>query len=281
MTQPPTPYRPPGSSPPPHGSHPPPRGAYPPPPGPYPPPPGAWGPPPGHRLPPYGPPPGPPKKGSAGKIVAIVLIVLVALLALGGFFVWRAVSGFVGAVGGVTNGAGATCSAVSTADVNAALGGEWTVFQLGGLSSIAGPALDSRVLPDAPTTCWASQEKDGKLTRIARYQGADAAARFAAEKDKAKGATVDKGNGLSVSTEGYLGKDVQAGDEAFCTTGDPLSSAGALVRRGDTLIYVSTTAAGNGAAAVPDVNLGSGNQVGFATDDANCALAVKLIAAVH
>jgi hypothetical protein len=47
------------------------------------------------------------------------------------------------------------------------------------------------------------------------------------------------------------------------------------------LIYVSTTAAGNGAAAVPDVDLGSGNQVGFATDDANCALAVQLIAAVH
>ena len=63
---------------------------------------------------------------------------------------------------------------------------------------------------------------------------------------------------MSVSTDGYLGKDVQAGDEAFCTTGDLLSSAGALVRRGDTLIYVSTTAAGDGAAAVPDVNLGSG-----------------------
>ena len=123
---------------------------------------------------------------------------------------------------------------------------------------IAGPALDSRVLADAPTTCWASEDKDGKLTRIARYQGADAAARFAQEKERAKGSTVDKGNGLSVSTEGYLGKDVQAGDEAFCTTGDPLSSAGALVRRGDTLVYVSTTAAGDGAAAVPDIKIGDG-----------------------
>ncbi len=278
MTQPPAPYPPPGSYPPP-GPYGPPPGAYGPPPGAFGPPP--QGPPPGYRPPPYGPPPGPPKKSSAGKVVAIVIIVLVALLALGGFFVYRAVSGIVGSVGGLADGASAECSAVSTADVNATLGGEWTVFQLGGLSSIAGPALDSRVLPDAPTTCWASQDKDGKLTRIARYQGADAAARFAAEKDKAKGSTVDKGNGLSVSTEGYLGKDVQAGDEAFCTTGDPLSSAGALVRRGDTLIYVSTTAAGNGAGAVPDINLGSGNQVGFATDDANCVLAVKLIAAVR
>src|SRR5690349_4007586 len=115
MTQPPVPYRPPGSYPP----------------GPYRPPPGAWGP------PPQGPPPGPPRKSSAGKIVAIVIIVLVALLALGGFFVWRAVSGIVGSVGGLADGASAECSAVSTADVNATLGGEWTVFQLGGLSSIA------------------------------------------------------------------------------------------------------------------------------------------------
>ena len=214
-------------------------------------------------------------------VVAIVAVVLVALLALGGFVVWRVVSGIAGSVGGLAAGAGTECSVVSTADVNAALGGEWTVFQLGALGSVAGPAMDSRVLADAPTTCWASQDPDGKLTRIARYQGADAAARFAAEKTKAKGSTVDKGNGVSLSTEGYLGKDVQAGDEAFCTTGDALSSAGALVRRGDTLVYVSTTAAGNGAGAVPDIDIGSGNQLGFATDDANCALAVRLVASVR
>ena len=135
MTQPPAPYRPPGSYPPPGPYGPP---AYGPPPNGWGPPP--QGPPPGHRPPPYGPPPGPPKKkSSAGKIVAIVLVVLVALLALGGFFVYRAVSGFVGSVGGLTEGAGAECSAVSTADVNAALGGEWTVFQLGGLSRSRAP----------------------------------------------------------------------------------------------------------------------------------------------
>jgi hypothetical protein len=253
--------------------------------------PGGYGPPPmgpppmGPAQRPFapGPPPPPPRKSSAGKIIAIIAVVLVALLALGGFFVWRAVSGVVNSVGGLANGAGANCSAVSTQDVDAVLGGDWTVFQLGGLSSIAGPALDSRVLSDAPTTCWASQDKDGKLTRIARYRGADAAAKFAAEKQKAKGATVDQGNGLSVSSDSYLGKDVQAGDGAFCTTGDMLASAGALVRHGDTLVYVSTTAAGNGASSVPDINLGgsSTNQVSFGTDDANCALAVKLIEKVH
>jgi hypothetical protein len=248
--------------------------------------PGGYGPPPmGPPQQPFapGPPPPPPRKSSAGKIIAIIAIVLVALLALGGFFVWRAVSGVVNSVGGLADGAGATCSAVSTQDVDAVLGGDWTVFQLGGLSSIAGPALDSRVLSDAPTTCWASQDKDGKLSRIARYQGADATAKFAAEKAKAKGSTVDKGNGLSVSSDSYLGKDVQAGDEAFCTTGDMLASAGALVRRGDTLVYVSTTAAGDGASSVPDINIdgSSTNQVSFGTDDANCALAVKLIDKVH
>jgi hypothetical protein len=89
-----------------------------------------------------------------------------------------------------------------------------------------------------------------KLSRVARYDGGDAAARFAAEKQKARSGS-------------FLGKDVQAGDEAFCTTPDQSSSAaGALVRRGDTLIYVGTTAAG-------------------ADADAGCALAVKLIEKVR
>ena len=43
-----------------------------------------------------------------------------------------------------------------------------------------------------------------------RYQGGDAAVRFAEEKQKASRGGADGP---------YLGKDVQAGDEAFCTTG--------------------------------------------------------------
>jgi hypothetical protein len=31
---------------------------------------------------------------------------------------------------------------------------------------------------------------------------------------------------------------------------------------------------------VPDIKIGEDNQIGFGTDDANCALAVKLIGAV-
>ena len=83
-----------------------------------------------------------------------------------------------------------------------------------------------------------------------------------------------------MSTEGYLGKDVQAGDEAFCTTGDPLPRRARSCAAATRWCYVSTTAAGNGAAAVPDIKIGEDNQIGFGTDDANCALAVKLIGAV-
>lgn len=250
---------------------------------------GGSGPPPGYGPPPGGygpgpgaPPPPPRKKSSAGKIIAIVAVVLVVLLAGAGFAVYKFVSGVSHSVGGLTAGAGSTCSSISTDDVNGVLGGQWDVVQLGGLGDIAGGVLDSRVLPDAPS-CWAVQNADGKLARLARYQGGDAAARFATEKTNAKGTSTDQGNGLSVSTDGYLGKDVQAGDEAFCTTGDMLASAGALVRRGDTLFYVSTTAAGDGASSVPDIDLSgsSSGQIAFGTDQANCDLAVKLIATMH
>ena len=109
---------------------------------------------------------------------------------------------------------------------------------------------DSRLLAGVPKSCWVTDSLNEKLSRIARYDGGDAAARFAEEKQKAQ-------------TGSFLGKDVQAGDEAFCTTANESSSAaGALVRRGDTLIYVGTTAAG------PDA-------------DAGCALAVKLVEKVR
>lgn len=271
---------------------------YPPVPGPYGPPQGpppGWQPSPPGWGPPAGPPPGPPqgpgtlpappgpppRKRSTGKVLAIVAVVLVLLLGLGGFAMWKLASRITGSAGALAGGSGPGCSAVSDADVDAVLGGRWDVVQLGGaIGGLAAPVLDARVLPDAQTTCWAVEDKAGKLARIARYQGPDAAQRFAAEKQKAKGSTEDRGNGLSVSTSGYLGKDARAGDEAFCTTGDMTASAGALVRRGDTLVYVSTTAAGEGADTVPDISF-DGAGLSFGTDQANCDLAVKLVEKVH
>lgn len=113
------------------------------------------------------------------------------------------------------------------------------------------------MLAGVPTSCVATDALNAKLARIARYQGGDAAARFAEEKQKASRGGADGP---------YLDKGVQAGDEAFCTTGSKTitagSSAGALVHSGDTLVYVSTTGEGADAAA-------------------NCDLSLKLVERVH
>ena len=250
-----------------------------------------------YGTPPFGPPPQggpgapppPPRKSSTGRILAITAIVLVVLIGGGVYAVSRVVGTVADKVGGLAGGTSATCDAVSTDDVNAALGGTYDVVQLGGaIGGLTAPVLDSRVLADAPVSCWAVESGSsadgsggGRLARIATYSGPDAADRFAKEKTAAKGASENRGNGITVSTDGYLGADVQAGDEAFCTTGDMLGSAGALVRRGDTLIYVSTTAAGDGAASIPQIQAGDNGTITFATDKANCEKAVALAAKAH
>ncbi|MCX6466298.1 MAG: hypothetical protein NTW05_22310 [Pseudonocardiales bacterium] len=48
------------------------------------------------------------------------------------------------------------------------------------------------------------------------------------------------------------------------------------MRRGDVLVYVSTTAAGGGATAVPEITTTEGGGLGFASDGPNCDLAVQL-----
>ncbi len=241
----------------------------------------AGGPPP-YGPPPYGPPPQPPRKSNTGKILLIVLGVFLVLVVGAVIAVSALIGSVANKVGDIAGGTGVGCDAVSTDDVDAALGGTYDVIQLGGgIGAMAAPVLDSRVLADAPT-CWAveSGNSSGKLARVARYSGGDAAARFAKERTAAQGTTEDRGNGLSVSTEGYFAGPVQAGDEAFCTSGDPLGSAGALVRRGDTLIYVSTTAAGDGAASIPQIGVDDSGTMTFATDKANCEKAVALAAKV-
>jgi hypothetical protein len=212
---------------------------------------------------PQGPPQGPPpplpqgerqqpKKG-AGKIVAIVVVLVV--LGLGGFAAWKLVgpgaSDSLAAAadpGDGAAGAPSSCSLVSGDDLNAVLGdGGWTALDTG---AAVGRVYDSRLLAGVPKSCWVTDSLNEKLSRVARYDGGDAAARFAEEKRKAQSGA-------------FLGKDVPGGDEAFCTTPNESSSAaGALVRRGDTLIYVGTTAAG------PDA-------------DAGCALAVQIVEKVR
>ncbi len=240
-----------------------------------------------HQAPPNAagsPPPPlqpPKKKGKGGRIALIVVGVVLVVLVGGGYLAYRALSGFVSDVTGGASpaGAGAGCSFVTAEDVDGALGGTYELVELGGLGGFAGVALDSRVLGQAPT-CWGVDQADGKLVRIARYEGADAADVFATEKQTAQGGSEDQGNGVSVSTQGYLGEDVQAGDEAFCTTGDGTTAAGALVRTGDRLVYVSTTAAGQGAESAPEIDL-SGDDPGFATDGENCRLSAAVASTVN
>jgi len=164
---------------------------------------------------------------------------VLVVLGLGGFAAWK----FVGpgasnaaatapaASDGANGAAGAagSCSLVSDDDIAAVLGNEgWTALDTG---AAVGRVYDSRLLSGVPKSCWVTDSLNEKLSRVARYDGGDAAARFAAEKQKAQSGA-------------FLAKDVQAGDEAFCTTpGQSSSAAGALVRRGDTLVYVGTTAA--------------------------------------
>lgn len=176
---------------------------------------------------------------------------MVVVLGSGGFAAWKLVgpgaSDTVAAAadpGDGASGAPSSCSLVSGDDLNAVLGdGGWTALDTG---TAVGRVYDSRLLGGVPKSCWVTDSLNEKLSRVARYDGGDAAARFADEKRKAQSGA-------------FLGKDVPAGDEAFCTTPNESSSAaGALVRRGDTLIYVGTTAAG------PDA-------------DAGCALAVQLV----
>ncbi|MBW0132306.1 hypothetical protein [Pseudonocardia oceani] len=250
--------------------------------GPPPPDPRQYGPPPGDPRYAAAPPPAPKRRGP-GRALLVVGAVVVVLVVLGAFALHRLVTGIGESVGGL---AGRTaCDAVATDAVDSALGGTYEVVQLGGLTELASPVLDSRVLADG-TSCWAVEAGEGgRLARIARYSGPDAAQRFAAERTAAMGTTQDQGGGISTSTSAYFNKDVQAGDEAFCTTGDFTASAGVLVRTGDLLVYVSTDAAGEGAGAVPDIEFdqagGPSDAVRFGTDDANCDRAMALAAQVR
>ncbi|MCX7619865.1 MAG: hypothetical protein N2037_03345 [Acidimicrobiales bacterium] len=177
-----------------------------------------------------------------------------------------------------------SCDFIDTGGIESVLGGKYSLIQLGGVTKIAVPALDARVLADG-TTCWASPESstnnEQNLTvRLARLETTDAAARYQQELARAKGIEEDRGGGVTVGSESYLNKEVNAGDEAFCTTGDLAGSSGVLVRRGDTLIYVSMFGDldANGASGV---SLEPGDsKIKFAADDRHCELAQKIAAKV-
>lgn len=238
---------------------------------------GRWYPP--HTHPAYQPPPPPvaPRGSGVPKGLLIAGAVLLSVLVLG----FAAASWALGRLGDkVSDSVGGDCELVSTQVVDSTLEGEFDVFQLGGLTKIATPALDSRVLADA-TTCWATQNDadPGRLVRIARLQTGDAAQRFQQERTLARGVKEDRGGGLTVESQPYFNRDVSFGDEAFCTTTDIASSSGMLVRRGDVLIYVSMTS-GNLSPQI-DPSAAENGQIKFIDDDKHCTLAQTIAGQVR
>lgn len=202
-------------------------------------------------TPPAGGPPGtwnpqPAQASGASGCLKIALI----LAAIGGVLLILLVAALVilgnklaESVGLDENGnVGQACSFLSDADLQSVVGGDAQALKLSGLLDVSlGLVLDKRVLTDADD-CYISGTGNAAIGRVARYQGGDAAARFQLEREAAQPVTEDKGNGLSVTNEGYFAGDVQGvGDEAFCTGFSAGVQAGVLVRRGDTLAYVSLT----------------------------------------
>jgi hypothetical protein len=186
-------------------------------------------------------------------------------------------------VGAKTDGivGGAGCPFATDAEVGALVGGgPIKLVKAGSLTSFVSSIVDSRVIPDAPS-CWGMSDGSApsadstRLMRIAEQTSTGAAKAFRDEVTKAKGVTVNKGKGLSVTGVPYYNKAVTGiGDEAFCTSASTTGpgSAGVLVRKGNRLVYVSLT---------PDFSkgapgIGSPGRTTLSTDDGSCALAQKI-----
>ncbi|HET9653722.1 MAG TPA: hypothetical protein VFP72_00055 [Kineosporiaceae bacterium] len=238
---------------------------------------------PGGGYPSAGGPPQRRRRGRGCLVTAVVVVAVVAGLVVGGRILVDRVTGWFGAkTDSLVGGSG--CPFLSDGEAAALVGGKITLVKAGSLTSVVSQMVDGRVIPDAPS-CWAmsdsrsSSADPGRLMRIASQTSPDAAKSFRDEVTKAKGVTVDKGSGLSVSSERYYNKPVTGfGDEAFCTTASTSGpgSAGVLVRKGDRLVYVSLT---------PDLSqgapgIGTPGRTTLSTDDGSCALAQKIAAVV-
>ncbi len=211
--------------------------------------------------------PPPAKQGNgclkACLIVAVILIVIAIVGVIGLVILGNRLASSVN-IG--ANGELAECPFVSNAALEAPLGRNTQATELTGLwDATIGQILDKRVLGSAQA-CWILEA--GNTTagtgRIARYQGSDAADKFAGDRQAA-----DKGSYLAADASGI-------GDQAFCTGISDTGMSGVLVRKGDTLIYVSLFATTY--AASDDTTTGSG---GAEYSPSACKLAQQVAAAVN
>ncbi len=182
----------------------------------------------------------------SGCVKAIIILFVLCIVALVAFVVFAGalINNLANNLGVDLNdpngGIEAECSFLSDADARTVFGGDADAVELSGLYELSiGFIIDNRVLATSED-CWISGGDKAYIARIARHQGGDAAAMFAAEKKASEPVTEDQGGGITVTTEGYYGGPVSGlGDEAFCTGISQAIMAGVLVRQGDRLVYVS------------------------------------------
>jgi hypothetical protein len=132
------------------------------------------------------------------------------------------------------------CSFLSDARARELFGGDADATDLSGFfQGTLGGILDDRVLPDDPD-CWVTDGDRASIARVALHQGGDAAAVYAAERQKAQPSSQDQGNGVTLENPGYFDHDISGlGDEAFCTDFSFAGMAGVVVHQGDRVLYVS------------------------------------------
>jgi hypothetical protein len=192
--------------------------------------PGGWAPTPGV---PGGPPsggwaPAPAQSSSNGCLKACLIVgAILVVVAIVGFVALGALVGqFASDMGIDSQGNLKTCELIAQGDVERILGSDAQATPMGGLvDNTIGRVLDQRILPNAPD-CWLISGTGSNVTgRIAQQDG-NASGTFASARQAAEAG-------------GYFAGDVTFGDEAFCTGMTDVGSFGILVRRGDSLAYVS------------------------------------------
>jgi hypothetical protein len=153
---------------------------------------------------------------------------------------------------------------------SAVLGGQFTFEQLDSVTDTAKATPDVRPLPDGSICLGTGRDSTGdRVVTVVRLDAGDAPARFAKARAEAQGTATERlGAGPVARSPGSFSKDVQLGDQAFCTTADSSGSSGVFVRRGNVLLYVSLTASAPASDTVSDT---------ANTDDANCELAQKIV----
>ena len=217
--------------------------------------------------------------GSSGCLKIILILIAIGVI---GFFLLIAGLVFLGnrladEVGVNGDGTiGKACTIIDDATLRDQLGGSAEAIELTGLyDATIGIILDKRVLPDA-YDCWITADESTPVGRIARYVGGDAASVFQAERQRAAPTSQDQGGGVSIENSGYFAGDVSGlGDEAFCTGVSTAIQAGVLVRKGDTLVYVSLSGPSDG--STPDFGI---TDDGVVTAPSICASAQGLAARI-